>query len=259
MKHINLLIFISLLAVGKTSFGQGKLNMVGAYRMTKQVANDGTRDTLLKHEQLKIYTDHHMMYASPRANDSFGEYGIATYKVKGDRVVENIFYTSSAGEVTDSATLKISKLKDGYRQVIDYSDQNGTLLLTEDYVRAGKTNKTPLDGAWKQVRNVQINGNGDTLRDTTVTQFKVYQSGHFIWANPTKDPASNNFVTAYGYGTFKMNGKDQAEETNINSTYNNLVGTPVTIDIELMDKNSYKQTIKSDDGHRSVELYERLE
>jgi hypothetical protein len=86
----------------------------------------------------------------------------------------------------------------------------------------------------------------------------VYQSSHFIWANPNKDPASNNFVTAYGYGTFKMNGKNRISETNINSTYHSLVGRPVNIEIEIMGNDSYKQTIRSDDGSRSVEIYKRL-
>lgn len=257
MKPIIMVIAACTIAVISAT-GQNNLNMVGAWQMTKQIANDGKKDTLLKQEQLKIYTQGYMMYASPRATDSFGEYGIATYRVEGDRVVENIFYTSSAGEVTDSAHLKVTKLDDGYRQVIDYSDQNGKLLLIEDYKKVGKPTKTPLDGAWKQVRNTYITANGDTTHRPGVTQFKVYQSGYFIWANPNQDPASNNFVTAYGYGTFKMNGNKRCVETNVNSTYHDLVGRPVNIDIEMISDNAYKQTITNEDGSKSIEVYERL-
>src|ERR687890_643620 len=107
------------------------MEMKGAYSMIKQVGNDGTKDTLLKKEQLKIYSDRYMMYASPRATDSFGEYGIATYSVKGDKVKEYVFYTSTAGEVRDTALLEISKLPNGYRQVIRYVDSNSTFILTE--------------------------------------------------------------------------------------------------------------------------------
>lgn len=254
----SLTMLATCLIMAASLIAQDKTAMTGAWQMTKQVANDGTRDTLLKQEQLKIYTDRYMMYASPRATDSFGEYGIATYHRDGDKVVENIFYTSSSGEVNDSAILKITPLKNGYRQVIDYSDQNGKLLLTEDYSRAGKPEKTPLDGAWEQVKNITIGSNGDTTVSTVVKQFKVYHSGHFIWAKPSKDPASNNFVTYYGYGTFKMHNNNRAVETNINSTYHNLVGQPVNIEIETMGKDSYKQTIRNGDGTRSVEIYQRL-
>src|SRR6478672_4803123 len=136
------------------------VNMKGAYSMTKQIGNDGTKDTLLKKEQLKIYSDHYMMYASPRATDSFGEYGIATYSEEDNKVKEYIFYTSTAGEVKDTALLEISKLPAGYRQVIKYVDSNGTFTLTEDYDKVGKQPKTKLDGAWKQVKNIFIGKKG---------------------------------------------------------------------------------------------------
>jgi hypothetical protein len=233
--------------------------MQGAYSMIKQVGNNGLQDTLLKKEQLKIYSDRYMMYASPRATDSFGEYGIATYNVKGDTVFENIFYTSVDGQVRDTAKLEITELPNGYRQVIRYIDSNSTFILTEDYDKVGKEPHTPLDGAWKQLKDIYVDKKGDTTRNTTKTQFKIYQSGYFIWANPNKDPASNNFYSAYGYGTYKMLDSNRSEETNINSTfYSSLVGKPVAIDLEFMGPDKYKQTIPGAHGEKSIEIYERL-
>lgn len=234
-------------------------SMKGAYSMTKQIGNDGTKDTLLKKEQLKIYSDHFMMYASPRATDSFGEYGIATYSHNGDRVRENIFYTSTAGEVRDTAILEISKLPNGYKQVIRYVDSSGTFVITEEYDKVGKEPATKLDGAWKQTKDIFIDKNGDTTRNTTKTQFKIYEAGYFIWANPNKDPASNNFYSAYGYGTYKLLNDTTSQETNINSTfYTQLVGKPVEIKLEFDGSDKYKQTIGGPNGEKSVELYERL-
>jgi hypothetical protein len=231
----------------------------GAYSMIRQVGNNGLQDTLLKKEQLKIFSDRYMMYASPRATDSFGEYGIATYDVKGDTVVENIFYTSVDGQVSDTARLGITNMPNGYRQVIKYVDSTSTFILTEDYDKVGNEPHTPLDGAWKQTKDIFIDPKGDTTRNTTKTQFKIYESGYFIWANPNKDPASNNFYSAYGYGTFKMLDSNKSEETNINSTfYSSLVGKPVPIELEFMNKDRYKQTIVGPDGERSIEIYERL-
>jgi hypothetical protein len=235
------------------------VNMKGAYSMTKQIGNDGTKDTLLKKEQLKIYSDHYMMYASPRATDSFGEYGIATYSEEGNKVKEYIFYTSTAGEVKDTALLEITKLPAGYKQVIKYVDSNGTFTLTEDYDKVGKQPRTKLDGAWKQVKNIFVGKKGDTTQNSTKTQFKIYESGYFIWANPNKDPASNNFYSAYGYGTFKMLNDTTTQETNINSTfYSQLVGKPVDIAIVFDGDDKYKQTISGPNGEKSVEIYERL-
>ena len=236
-----------------------KMDMKGAYSMTKQIGNDGTKDTLLKKEQLKIYSEHYMMYASPRATDSFGEYGIATYSQDGNKVTEYIFYTSTAGEVKDTAVLEISNLPNGYKQVIKYVDSNGTFTLTEDYDKVGKEPATNLAGAWKQTKDIFIDKKGDTTRNITKTQFKIYESGYFIWANPNKDPSSNNFYSAYGYGTFKMLNDTTSQETNINSTfYSQLVGKPVDIDIKFDGSDKYKQTIRGPNGEKSVELYEKL-
>ena len=231
----------------------------GAYSMIRQIGNDGTGDTVLKKEQLKIYTDRFMMYASPRATDSFGEYGIALYRQSMDTVKEFIFYTSSEGEVRDTAILEVTKLPNGFRQIIRYNDSASTFVLTEEYDKVGKEPASPLDGAWRQIKDIFIDKNGDTTRNTRKTQFKMYEAGYFIWANPNKDPSSNNFYSAYGYGTFKMLNKNKSQETNINSTfYTQLVGRPVDIDIEMLGKDGYKQTINGPQGEKSVEIYERL-
>jgi hypothetical protein len=243
---------------GESNPDSTNIEMKGAYSMTKQIGNDGTKDTLLKKEQLKIYSDHYMMWASPRATDSFGEYGIATYSQDGDKVKEYIFYTSTAGDVKDTAQLEISKLPAGYKQVIRYVDSNSTFVLTEEYDKVGKEPPTKLDGAWRLTKDIFIDGKGDTITNHKKTQFKVYQSGYFIWANPNKGP-SNNFYSAYGYGTYKMLNDSISQETNINSTfYSQLVGKPVEITLEFTGSDMYKQTISSGAEGRSVEVYEKL-
>lgn len=235
------------------------IDIKGAYSMTKQIGNDGTKDTLLKKEQVKIYGDHYMMWASPRATDSFGEYGIATYAKEGNKVKEYVFYTSIAGDVKDTAQLEIAKLPSGYRQVIKYIDSSSAFILTEDYDRVGKEPATKLDGAWRLVSDIFIDGKGDTITHRKKTQFKIYEAGYFIWANPNKDPSSNNFYSSYGYGTYKMIDDTTTQETNINSTfYSLLVGKPVEISIEFLGADKYKQTISSGAEGRSVEVYERL-
>jgi hypothetical protein len=267
MKYYILLLIISIGTAcqnnqennGNNNSDSTDFEIKGAYSMIKQIGNDGTKDTLLKKEQLKIYTDNYMMYASPRATDSFGEYGIAIYRKSDDQIREYIFYTSTEGEVRDTAVLQISKLPNGYKQVIKYVDSNSTFTLTEDYDRVGKEPSTKLDGAWTQVKDIFVDKKGDTTRNTKKTQFKMYQSGYFIWANPTKDPSSNNFYTPYGYGTFKMMGDNKSEETNINSTFaTQLVGKPVPIDIQFDGPDRYTQIIHGPAGEKSIEIYERL-
>jgi hypothetical protein len=56
-----------------------------------------------------------------------------------------------------------------------------------------------------------------------------------------------------------MKNKNQAVELNMNSTYKtDLVQKPVTLQIDLMGKDNFKQTIEWPSGEKLIEYYERL-
>ncbi|MDQ3844111.1 MAG: hypothetical protein M3342_08880, partial [Bacteroidota bacterium] len=162
----------------------GGLTVQGAYTMLRQVANDGTKDSLLGTEQLKIYTDRYMMYARPHPTDSLGDYGIGTYEIKNGKVVEHVFYTAADGAQNNTFELDIKKTGDGYSQVFVVPEYQGKRwTVTEDYKSVGKNVSTPLDGAWKQTRRTAVLPDGRTVVDDNPTQYKVYQSGYVMWAN----------------------------------------------------------------------------
>ena len=67
---------------------QVPVEMVGAYSLNTQVLNDGSKDSTIDRKQLKIYTDQYFMYASPNVADSFANFGIGKYMIKGDKLHE---------------------------------------------------------------------------------------------------------------------------------------------------------------------------
>lgn len=228
------------------------LQMQGAYLMQRQVIND----SVMNNQQLKIFTDRYMMYAHSLPDDSLGSYGIGTYEVKNGKVIEHVFFTSDSGALKSSFELAITKRTDGYTQVINF---NGQGVLTEDYKTVSRNVSTPLDGAWKQVKTEFTSTSGETTVDDHPTQFKVFQSGHFIWANTQTDSASHQLVSNYGYGTFEMVGAKSAREVNMSSTFRtSLVNIPVTLELEFMGKDRFKQTIVFPSGSKGTETYERL-
>lgn len=233
------------------------LSMAGAYTMTRQVLNDGTKDSLLDRSQLKIFTDKYVMYASPNLTDSFANFGIGTYHVNDGRIVEEIFYTTSTDK-RDSSVLMIENNANGYKQEIAKLPINGKdYKLTEVYENVGSAISSPLDGAWKQVRNVYIRNAGDSSVNTTPIEYKIYQSGYFIWAITTKDSAQKN-VSVFGYGTFDYDGKNRSKETMMNSTFVSTKGKGYDVAIDMNGRNAYRQTITFANGDRSIEYYERL-
>ena len=258
MKKLPLL-FLVLLAAACNDKEKNDLKMVGAYAMTRQVLNDGTKDSLLDRKQLKIYTDNHIMYASPNVTDSLANFGIGTYSVKGNQVVETINYRASQGETSDTVTLNITKTENGYTQVIDRILIDGQYYrLTEDYDEVSSNVKSPLDGAWKQVKNVYRSSKGDSSVNNNPLEYKVFHSGYFIWAITIKDSA-NRASSVFGYGRFEMEGKNKIKETVQNSTFvKGLIGKTYEVDLTFEGDNRYSQTITFANGDKSTEIYERL-
>lgn len=238
----------------------GNLKMKGAYTMLRQVANDGSGDSLMNAEQFKIYTDKYMIYVHPKPNDTLAEYGIGTYDIKNGKVIEYVFYTSEAGAQKDTFELNIFKIGDGYKQTIVFPAAEGRAwTLVEDYMSVGKNITSPLDGAWQQTKVTHTAPNGTRHVVDKPTQFKVYEAGHFIWANTSMDSATSNPESYYGYGSFQMEGANKIVEINASSTFRtDLIGIPVPIKLEFMGKDAYRQTISYPDGSKTVEEYKRL-
>ena len=236
-----------------------ELKMRGAYSMMRQVINDGSKDSVLDRKQLKIYTDKHMMYASPNVTDSFANFGVGTYTVQDGKLKETRFYSAEGGEKTDTFSLNITKNMDGYTQVIENMVlDSGKYTLTEDYNTVGTDQKSDLDGIWKQVRNVYITKKGDSSVNSNPLEYKAFESGYFIWAITVTD-SLNKKTSVFGYGHFEMQGNNKSRETVVNSTFRSgLVGKTYEVDIEFTGKDSYRQTITFANGDRSIEVYERL-
>ena len=257
MKKLFPLLFLVVLT--KCAQKTEELDMPGAYSMIGgQTMNDGSKDTVINRKQLKIFTNDHVIYAAVRLPDSVASYGIGTYEVKDGNVIENFFYTSANAARNFSNTLKIEKTGNGYKQVIEEIPFQGkNYRLSEEYELVGKADSTPLDGAWKQVENYFITQKGDSSTNHNLTEFKVYEDGHFIWAANYPD-SSKKILTFLGFGKFTMDGNNTSREINSYSTYPSLIDTTMTIGLEFIGKDSYKQTIVNPDSSRSVEIYNRL-
>jgi hypothetical protein len=244
-----------MLLTATYSHSQPNKSMKGAYALTRQMVNDSSMPI----QQMKIYTEKYMIYAHPLPGDSLADYGIGTYKMDNGKVIEYVFFTSTGGAHNDTIQLNITKKGNGYSQLINFpSDSGQSFILVEDYDNVSKNVKSPLDGAWKQTQLVFTpkDGKPDTSR---TTQFKVFESGHFIWANTVQDSATNKPRSAFGYGTFEMKGNSQVVESNTNSTYKtDLIQKPVNLKIEWMGKDAFKQTIVWPNSDKSIEYYERL-
>jgi hypothetical protein len=174
--------------------------------------------------------------------------------------VEYPFYTSANGGQIDTVEIKITKLGNGFVQVINFPpDSLGRKsVLTEEYGDVSISSTSPLDGAWKQTKNTFIPKAGTQVTNNNPTQYKLFQSGRFIWASTAPDSLTKEPVSTFGYGTFEMNGNNSFRERTTNSTFRTaLIGKPVQVQLKFMGADTYQQTIDWPDG-KSIETYQRL-
>jgi len=236
------------------------VKMPGAYFMASQTVNDGTKDTKYTDlKQLKIYTDNFMMYTQVNPSDSISAFGVGSYISDTGTVTENVIYSASDSAFDNahpSFKLNITKTPDGYEQVIpQIVTDSQKYKLTEVYQSVGTAAKTPLDGVWKQTNHYTINGK-DTVKNT-LTEFKAFYAGYFMFGLTDTDSASKK-NTAIGFGTFEWINNTKIKETDLNSTYSIIAGHSFDIDIQMNGADNYSQTITNGDGSKSVEFYERL-
>ncbi len=200
-----------------------------------------------------------MMYANVNPADSASSFGIGPYTADTGGVKENLIYSAAdttANTSPGSFNLVIENTPKGYKQVIPEIESGGQKFrLTEEYDAVGTTEKSPLDGAWKEIKSYTIKGKDTTVNNAT--QFKTYYAGHFIfghtWADSTK-----KLHTGMGYGTFAMNGTNKVKENVEASTYYQVRGKIFDIDIELTGADEFKQTITESNGDKGVEIYQRV-
>lgn len=237
-----------------------KSGMAGVYKMLFQnMHNENTDTTLLDLQQLKIFTEHYMMYANFNPKDSVSSFGIGTYTMSNDTIYEEVFYRANDTTINNNLgrfTLAIEKTAKGYKQVVPNIQSAGQYFtLTEEYHSTGSNKKSSLDGAWRQVKFYSITGH-DTITNTP-TQYKIFYKGYVIWGHVTTDSLFKNHA-AIGYGSFEMPSENKIKESMMVSTYYQIRSHDFDIDIEMNGPDEYKQTIHNADGSRSVEIYKRM-
>lgn len=255
-----LLAMLLLIVIGcKTGEKKEPINMPGVYKMLSQNIKNETRDTsFTSREQLKIFTEDFMMYANVTPPDSAGAFGVATYTVSQDTVIENVIY--SAAYTTNDATprkynLMVEKTDKGFNQIIPEIEMQGqNYKLTEMYESTGTNVKSPLDGAWKQVRRYQVNKNDTAIMSGV--EYKAYYGGYVIWGQTWSDTADVNH-TAIGYGKFEMVSPNKVKESMIASTSSTVKGHDFDIAIEMNGTDEFTQII-NESGTKYVEVYQRL-
>lgn len=255
------LAFFLITAIGCNTASKNGLEMPGAYNMLSvSVKNEKTDTSFSNILQHKIFTSDFIMYANVNPKDSVSSFGVGTYDVSNDTLTEHIFLSAAdttKNEQKRNFNLIIEKLPKGFKQVIPDMEWSGgqKMTLTETYDRVGTDVTSPLDGLWKLVTRYNVKGADTIMGDPS--QYKMYYAGEFIFGHTWIDSV-NKTHTGIGYGTFKMDGANKVKENILASTYYEIRGKLVDLDIEMNGTDSYKQTITQADGTKNVEIYERV-
>ena len=239
----------------KESTGTG---VEGVYELKKQTIVGGGKDSTVKREQIKIYTNQEYMYASITPDSSVG-FGVGTYSLdSAGRITEHSIYTSRALDSSLTYKLLIETKGDKYSQTIpDYTTVQGVrYALKEDYKKLKPASASRLDGLWKMERTYTIR-RGDTI-ESRVKQYKMYWMGHFIFIHRfPQDSLETRYKNGFGTGVFTLKN-DTLREEEQKSNYALLRGHKFAIKISLNGDDEYTQVINSATNGQSVEIYRRF-
>jgi hypothetical protein len=236
-----------------------KISQAGVYKLEKQVVSGGGKDTTYARTQIKIYTDHHFMYAGMAPDSSVG-FGLGSYELDtGNRIVEHNIYSSRSLDSSQIFNLVISKNDKGYTQVIpDLSTYKGVKYkMTEEYTKLPATGTSVLDGVWNLDKVYWVKGK-DTLRQHE-NQFKIFWGGHFMFIHRYPlNAVGTEYKNGFGYGTFSLKDDTLSEEDEM-SSHAVLVGRKFSIKITFNGNDEYSQVINdSKTNEQTTEIYKRL-
>ncbi|HTD41507.1 MAG TPA: hypothetical protein VK671_12850 [Mucilaginibacter sp.] len=237
-----------------------KVSQAGVYKLDKQMASGGGKDTTYKRAQFKIYTDQYFMYCGMAPDSSVG-FGAGAYSLDtGNRILERNIYSSGYLDSAKSFNLIITRKDSGYRQVIpDLVVVKGVKYkLIEDYSKVAATDTSVLDGLWKLDRTFWVKGKDTTKGNET--QFKIFWGGHFMFVHRYPlDQAGKTFKNGFGYGTFSFKSDTLTEEEEM-SSHTALVGRKFGIKITMKGKDEYSQVIDDPKaGEQTTEIYRRVQ
>jgi hypothetical protein len=236
-----------------------KTSLAGVYKLKKQwISGGGTDSTYLK-TQIKIYTAHQFIYAGMTADSAVG-FGVGNYKTTTDSTtVESEFYSSYRLDTTRAFNLVVKTTDTGYTQKIPaIATLKGVKYdLMEDYNKLPSGDSTKLDGLWKLDKSMSVTGK-DTVKKQ-VTQYKIFQGGHFLFAGRyLVDKSTSKFKNDFGYGSFKLSGNDLSEENAI-SNDESLLNHKIPIKMTFNGGDEYTQVISDPKTNgQSIETYQRV-
>jgi hypothetical protein len=235
------------------------LSMTGVYKLEKQWISGGGNDSVYKKTQIKIYTTHQFIYAG-MTPDSAVSFGVGNYKPDtGIRIVENEFYSSFRLDTSRAFNVDITTSDSGFTQKIPAiaTIKDVKYDLMEKYSKESPGDTTKLDGLWKMSKSYLVNGKDTTKKE--VTQYKIFQGGHFLFAGRyLVDKTTNKFKNNFGYGSFNLTGGDLVEE-NTTASDASALKHKFNIKIAFSGNDEYTQVISdAKTKQQSIETYDRI-
>lgn len=239
---------------GSKDTGNG---IAGWYTMQSQIFTANGAENVIDHaEQRKVYTDDYYAFTNMR-EDTTSSFGFGYYTFDGKKLVEHNIFSTGLLDSSRSFDLLIEPHDAGYKQIIPEIMIAGVPnRLVEDYYKINFKGSSDMDGVWKLEEYISVT-NGDTTRFKR-NQYKIFQSGYFMFVQYFLDPETKAPKKGFGFGDFKLENTEIIE-TNIFCSYPSVRGVPIRINLTRDSEDSFTQTIVSDtNGSTSIEKYKRM-
>jgi len=232
-------------------------NIRGVFNMLSASSAD---TTIAKQKQLKIYANDCFMYLRIHPADSVSAFGIGTYTTDAGKVTENILYSAADTTVNTTAfsrTFNITKNDKGFEQTIPVTIAvNKKKQVIEEYASVGTTQKSPLDGAWKQTAEYSIKGN-DTTKLFDEMQWKIFFGGYWAAGLVFTDSVQKKH-TGIIYGKFTTESNKKIKENVSAATLSVFMGHVFDVSIDIKNNDFFSQVLTDPNGTKYLVEFIRV-
>lgn len=222
----------------------------GAYALISvDVTEEGEVSSYLR-DQMKIYSQDRFMFAF--YNDLTDKVDAGTgYTHWVDGVLVETPIANQDGGLKDlSFDLTITPTDAGFTQSLKGMKYGERSVNMVEQWRTLSTETTIFDGLWQlQSRSSEADDWGDFV------EMKLIGGGHFIFFQSLL--VDGEAVKHFGFGSLQVDPAGHVVETGITSTIEGLVGTALSLNMQLIDDNHMSQSFEID-GAVVTQTYVRI-
>jgi hypothetical protein len=212
----------------------------GAFLLADATLTEKGEVTVLKREQMKIYSNDRYMFAFMHEDTNKPGVGAGLTEWKDGALIESPIFNQDGPLEGLHFSLDIKETEGGFSQSIKGLESNGHIYdMVETWDRK-PGDASAFDGLWK----LQARASEEGGEIAEFSEIKMFGGGHFIFSQSFM--LEGQMQQHFGFGEFSIDAEGFVTETGIASSFEDFAGTQHQLTMKLVNDNELSQTFMWD-------------